>query len=130
MHESQQDLTNTSLYVLPNPWRRTHLSVNGLVTQATRMDLLRPPFNASPETASKFLRNLRTLKLHAFATSAMTQHGKSSHTAGGASASVDRVETLSQRGTVGDPGAGASQWQERKHTLNKVQYRWWGSCYG
>lgn len=124
---SEDESANSSAHVLVVHDRGFTLNpVN--VTQATRADLLRAPFNASPETASKFLRNLRTLKLHALATSAMNHHhGRNTHDKGEAGGPADRSQMLSGWGAVGDTDADVSQWQERKHTIRKV--RSWGRAY-
>lgn len=57
----------------------------------------------------------------------MNQHGRNSHDEEDTSGPADRSQMRSEWGAFGDTSAGVSQWQERKHTLNKV--RSWGRAY-
>eukprot|EP00752_Nemacystus_decipiens_P010771 g9583.t2 len=84
--------------------------------QVTKSDLSRAPFHAPPEVSRNFLRSLRTLRLHAFATAVMKQ-------CGAAWKQNDNASDMKREG--GDhhgcaTGIGVSQWQERRHTLKTI----------
>lgn len=116
--EKTEHRNQTETLIRPHATLFTARHIRG---QTTRADLLRAPFHASEDTASRFLRNLRALRFHAFATSAMKLHRETRDAPGGHSGESAGFHTggISWPNNEGDD-MGVSQWQERRHTLNKV----------
>lgn len=72
-HESKHGSTSG---LVDAEWARNGLErevgmAGARLLQVTKSDLSRAPFHASPEVTRKFLRSLRTLRLHAFAAAAI-----------------------------------------------------------
>lgn len=99
--------------------------------QITGSNLAGAPFNACQDNAGTFLRHIRGLRLHAFAT--MSLHAKPERQdAGNIDAGINVRDGSwgsgsATRDRTGADASGAnsdvSQWQERRHTYKEVGYR-------